>query len=167
MTIRPCQAGDEDALRGVFHSSVHQLASRYYTAEQVAAWAPDSYDHQEWFEQIARLQPFVALVGERIAGYADLQSSGYIDHFFVAGSFAGQGVGNTLMQHIHSAADSQSISKLFADVSLSAEGFFGAHGFVVETRRVVVVRGVEMRNARMSKDLRRDRLHPPMLARRT
>lgn len=165
--IRPYQAGDEDALREVFHSSVHQLASRCYTAEQVAAWAPDSYDHEEWFELIARLQPFVAMVGKRIAGYADLQSSGYIDHFYVAGPFAGQGVGDALMRHIHAAAESQSIRNLSADVSLSAERFFSAHGFTVETRRVVVVRGAELRNARMSKELRRDLVHPPLLEEKT
>jgi putative acetyltransferase len=152
-TIRPYQAGDEEALRAVFRSSVDDLAAPYYTAEQLSAWAPQSYDEREWAERIARLRPFVAIVEHRIAGYADLQPSGYIDHFFVAGAFARRGVGNALMRHIHAVADSRSTHCLAADVSLSAEKFFATHGFTVETRRIVVVRNVELPNARMIKHL--------------
>ena len=38
--IRNFCPGDEPALRAVFHASVHGLACKDYTAEQLAAWAP-------------------------------------------------------------------------------------------------------------------------------
>jgi putative acetyltransferase len=145
--------GDETALRDVFHSSVHRLACQYYTTEQINGWAPTFDDVQEWAGRIASLRPFVVVVGGRIAGYADLQTSGYIDHFFIAGTCARQGVGSALMRHLQIVAESQRLERLAADVSLAAEAFFTSHGFRVETRNFVTIRGVQLPNARMSKPL--------------
>lgn len=87
------------------------------------------------------------------AGFADLQPSGYIDHFFVAGAYAGRGVARTLMAQIHQAAQQAGMPWLWADVSLSAEPFFSRSGFGVEVRQQVEVRGVVLANARMGKKL--------------
>jgi hypothetical protein len=40
MIIRPFRQGEEAALRQVFFSAVHEIASRDYTSEQIEAWAP-------------------------------------------------------------------------------------------------------------------------------
>lgn len=45
------------------------------------------------------------------------------------------------------------ITRLWADVSLRAEPFFAANGFVVEQRQQVERRGVVLCNARMAKTL--------------
>ncbi len=153
MHIRTFRNGDETSLRAIFHSSVHDLARHQYTAEQLDAWAPRQYDAGQWGERIRGNQPFVAEIEGHIAAYADLQASGYIDHFFVAGAYAGRGVARALMAHIHQAAASRGITHLFADVSLTAEPFFEKSGFVVEARQLVEVRGVVLANARMCKEL--------------
>lgn len=149
MLIRAYRPGEEGALREVFHSSVHQRAKRNYSAEQLDAWAPREYDHDWWSNRIRGNRPFVAEVEGRIAGYADLQDSGYIDQFFVAGGHTGQGVGSALMRHLLAEAARRRIGVLFANVSLTAEPFFARHGFVVEARRQVMVRGITLANARM------------------
>lgn len=153
MHIRTFRNGDETALRAVFYSSVHTVACKDYTAGQLDAWAPHQYDAAQWGERIRGNQPFIAEIEGHIAAYADLQASGYIDHFFVAGTYAGRGVARVLMVHIHQAAASLGISQLFADVSLTAEPFFTKSGFVVEARQRVEVRGVVLANARMCKEL--------------
>ena len=89
----------------------------------------------------------------RIVGYADLQPSGYIDHFFVSGADARRGVGRALMQRIHARAAELQLAQLFADVSLTAESFFERFGFRVVERQLAEVRGARLRNARMVKDL--------------
>ncbi|NMM90297.1 GNAT family N-acetyltransferase [Rhodococcus sp. SRB_17] len=134
MRLRPCHPGDEPALRAVFHSSVHQLARPHYTAEQLQAWAPAEYDAAQWAERLRANRPFVAELEGCIAGFADLQPSGYIDHFFVAGDYAARGVGRALMAHLHQVAQQAGISRLWADVSLSAEPFFRRSRFGVEAR---------------------------------
>ncbi|MGY0620261.1 GNAT family N-acetyltransferase [Lysobacter sp. A378] len=153
MLIREYIPGEEAILREVFLSSVHQLARTYYTPEQINAWAPATYDRNKWREKIATIRPFVAVVGSRVAGYADLQASGYIDHFFVSGEFSHRGVGSGLMRHIHDVAEERGLPKLIADVSLAAEEFFTWHGFVVNTRQSVAVMGVALSNAHMVKEL--------------
>lgn len=154
MLIRNFQPGEATALRQVFMSAVHGLARGFYTDGQLNAWAPDMYDKAEWSSRIQSLQPFVAVIGEHVAGYADLQESGYIDHFFVAEAFAGQGVGAALMMHIHQEAARCQVAQLSAQVSLAAEAFFAGHGFVAVRRQSVTVNGVVLDNVLMSKQLK-------------
>lgn len=153
LLIRPFRPGDEPALRSVFHASVHGLASAHYSPEQLAAWAQRDCDAAQWAERMQANQPFVALAGEAgaVAGFADLQANGYIDMFFVAPAHARQGVARALMAHLHQQAALRGISRLWAHVSLAAEPFFAAQGFVVEERQEVERANVVLRNARMAK----------------
>jgi putative acetyltransferase len=106
-----------------------------------------------------QLRPFVAEESGRIVGYADLQqlqqpqNDGYIDHFFVSGDHARRGVGRLLMNRIHERAEELELRALRSDVSLTAQPFFERFGFQVVESRVVVIRGVELANARMEKNL--------------
>lgn len=154
MHIRRYAAGEETALRAIFKSSIHGLARRHYTAAQIEAWAPgeDSAELcEQWMRRIQANQPWVAEVNGKLAAFADLQASGYIDHFFVAAEFAGQGVGNALMRHLHELARSAGTEALFAHVSLTAQPFFRRFGFEVEQEQLVMIRGVELENAVMRK----------------
>lgn len=153
MFIRDFIPGEEAELRRVFVSSVHTLACDFYTQEQLSAWAPVVYDKQKWANKIAAMRPFVATAEGRVIGYADLQESGYIDHFFVSGDSSGRGVGSALMQHIHEVAAQRGLMQLSAHVSLSAEAFFTRHGFLVDGRQTVAVMGIPVTNSRMSKRL--------------
>ena len=153
MFIRNYRIGEEMALHDVFYSSVHQLGKNHYTAEQLAAWAPGSCDQEVWVRRIGHTLPFVAEISRQIVGYADLQVNGYIDHFFVAGSYSRRGVGTALMEHIHSLARERGIFELTSDVSLSAEQFFARHGFSVIERQTPVIGGVTLANSRMRKKL--------------
>lgn len=153
MLIRDFVPGDQAELRRVFMSSVHEIARSFYTPEQLDAWAPSAYDEQRWADKMCALRPFVAVIDDRVVGYADLQASGYIDHFFVSGQFPGRGVGSALMDHIHQVANQRGISELSAHVSLAAESFFSKQGFSVVRRQAATVNGVSMRNALMTKPL--------------
>jgi putative acetyltransferase len=153
IALRDFQAGDEPALRAVFHSAIHEVAIRDYTPVQVDAWAPPEYDAQAWAARVQALAPFVALVDGRVSGYADLQANGYVDHFYVAGWAGGQGVGGALMRRILARAQELEIGELTSHASLTAQPFFAHFGFALVEHRVVDVRGVEMRNAAMRKGL--------------
>ena len=156
MQIRRYADGEETALRAIFHSSVRGLACQQYTPAQIDAWSPANENdeaRQQWARRMHANQPWVVEVDGRLAAFADVQESGYIDHFFVAAEFARRGIGAALMRHLHEVARTQGTAKLLAHVSLAAEPFFRQAGFIVETRQRPTIRGVELDNAVMSKRL--------------
>ena len=152
-TVREFREGDELPLYAVFHSAVHGLAARDYTPDQLAAWAPEQPELAPWTDRMRARRPFVVEEGGRIVGYADVQPSGYIDHFFVSATDARRGVGRLLMERIHARANELQLVQLYAEVSLTAEPFFDRFGFRVLERKVAEVRGARLANARMVKDL--------------
>lgn len=155
LRIRPYRPGDEGALQSVFYSAIHTTAARDYTSDQLEAWAPTMVDRellQQWQRRMQRIAPYVVEVSETVAAYADLQASGYIDHFFVAGLFARRGIGTALMDFILTEADARGISRLSADVSLTAQPFFERAGFQIVEHRIRTIRGVALANAFMQRE---------------
>lgn len=145
--IKPYQPQNAEKLHEIFYTSVHRVAATYYTEKQLEAWAPDSYELEQWQNKMDSLKPFIAYIDEEIVGYADLQDDGYIDHFFVAKPR--YGIGSALMNKILEVANTKSINKLWSHVSLSAEEFFKNHQFEIIERREVIVKGVLLHNAMM------------------
>lgn len=153
MEIRRFRIGDEAALLHVYFTAIHGVASRDYTREQIEAWAPQDLEIGVWSERVRGMNPFVVERENEILGYADVQQSGYIDHFFVSGAHPRQGIGTRLMRRLHEEAEILGLVELTADVSRTAEPFFALHGFQVIERRFPVRRGVTVPNALMRKKL--------------
>ena len=153
LRIRALQPGEALRLYPVFHAAVHRLASRHYTPAQCEAWAPMPFDEAAWVQRIERNRPYVALMGGRIAGFADLQPDGTIDQFFVDAAHAGQGVGGALLAFVLDRARAGGLRQLRSHVSLSAQPLFARHGFAVEQRQTVQLRGMAFENAVMVCDL--------------
>lgn len=151
--IRSFRPGDEPALFRVYFTSIHQIAARDYSPEQIAAWAPADFDTDLWAARVRKLDPFVVELDNQIVGYADIQPDGYIDHFYVSGFHARQGIGTLLMGRIHEEAAMLGTTALTSNVSKTAEPFFARHGFQVVERHFPVCRGVVLENALMRKGL--------------
>ncbi|HEQ1858601.1 TPA: GNAT family N-acetyltransferase [Providencia alcalifaciens] len=148
--IKPYQPQNAEKLHEIFYTSVHRIAAEYYTEEQLEAWAPNSYEREQWQNKMDALKPFIAYIDEEIVGYADLQDNGYIDHFFVTKPRCG--IGSALMNKILEVANIKGINKLWSHVSLSAEEFFKSHQFEIVERREVFVKGVVLHNAMMVRE---------------
>lgn len=155
MQIREFCVGDESALHDVYYSAVHQIACNDYTSEQIEAWAPKEFDSETWCRRLGEIKPFVVEHQGQIVGYADVQSNGYINHFFVSGAHPRRGIGALLMHHIYQAAGKQGITVLTSDVSRTAQPFYRHFGFRIVELRSRVIRGVVIPNALMRIDLTR------------
>lgn len=153
MLIRAFRVGDEQDLYQVFRSSIHGLAMKDYTLEQLNAWAPETVDLSRWRDRMQKIAPFVAEHYGRPIAYADLQPSGYVDHFYVSAPFARRGIGSMLMNRIHDEAAVKGISVLSSDVSRTALAFFEYWGFAIVEERQAIVGGVVLPNMRMKKQL--------------
>ncbi len=153
MKIRKYKSGEEKILRDIFYSSIHENAKGYYSDIQLNAWAPSEVGEQKWANRIKGINPFVIVGNEEILGYADLQDSGYIDHFFVKGGQSNKGIGTELMKWILAEAEKRGIKKLTSDVSLAAQAFFTKMGFEIVRKKKVMINDVELENALMIKTI--------------
>ena len=137
ITIRKYQTGDEQGTWDVFYSSIHQVCSNHYFTEQLQAWAPANIDRAIWQSKIQSIKPFVAIMNEKIVGYADLQDDGKIDHFFVHGDYQAQGIGSQLMTVILDKGATQ--ARLYSEVSHTAKSFYERNGFkVIQVQHVSI-----------------------------
>ena len=152
--LRNFRLGDEAQLRRVFESAIHDVAIRDYSQAEVDAWAPRQFDPSLWACRVQGIDPFVVVRDGEVVAYADVQSNGYIDHFFVAAAANGLGIGRRLMGRIHERARELGIAELTSEVSRTAQPFYMHFGFEIVDRHVNEVRGVGLEYAAMRKLLR-------------
>jgi len=153
MQIRRFVPGEEAALFQIYYSAIHLVAVHDYAQEQIDAWAPSTVDPELWASRIRGINPFVAVIEAEPVGYADVQATGYIDHFFVSGRHPRRGIGRTLMKALESEARRLHLKELTSDVSRTAQPFFEHFGFAVVETRAPVVRGIVVPNAFMRRAL--------------
>lgn len=103
--------------------------------------------------RIKHINPFVMVENDMILGYADLQITGYIDHFFIRGGHGHKGLGSILMTYIINQAIENEINELSSNVSLAAQRFFSKFGFKIVKRKEVNIKGINIENALMTLDL--------------
>ena len=154
--IRHYRDGEESALFEIYYSAIHLIACRNYTSEQIEAWAPRDLEPELWCSKIRCINPFVAVLGGELVGYADLQPNGYIDHFFVSGAHPRKGIGAQLMRHLIAEAERQRIPFLTSDVSRTAQSLYESFGFSVVEQRFPKRRGVVIPNALMRLGIQSD-----------
>ena len=150
VTVRPFHRDDIPVLFELFRGTVHRVNSRDYSPEQVAAWAPEEINPARW-ATLAERYAVVAEVGGEVAGFADLEPDGHVDRFFVHADHQGRGVGAAMMRAVLEEAGRVGVTRLFAEVSITARPFFERHGFDVLAEQQVVVRGVPLTNYRMER----------------
>ncbi|CAH0530438.1 GNAT family N-acetyltransferase [Vibrio hippocampi] len=151
--IRKYQHCDARALWQLKQQTIRRINSRDYSLTQVRAWAPDEIDPAIWQKRVDGMNPFIALIGDKIVGFADLQADGYIDHFFCHADHQSVGVGRALMQQILTQADNQNIARLYSAVSLTAKPFYQHFGFQVVKQQQVETRGETLTNFIMERRL--------------
>lgn len=149
MKIRKFREGDERELWNLFYNTIHNVNNQDYDANQIAAWAPDDLDINIAIQKFREIDPFVVIEVGKIIGYADIQSDGYIDHFFCHHDFQRQGVGRMLFAALEKEARERGILKMYSNVSITARPFFEAMGFSVEKEQVLQVKGQGLKNYRM------------------
>jgi putative acetyltransferase len=132
ISIRNYLPEDVQDLANIYFNTVHRINIKDYTQEQVDVWAPKSrLEAEEWAKKFSKTNPIIALVGEKIVGFAELELTGYIDCFYCHHEWIGKGVGAALMKEVLRKAKSHNIDHIFSDVSITAKPFFEKQGFIV------------------------------------
>ncbi len=144
MIIEPVELGLEKQLWEVFYSSVYQTCVSDYSLEQIQVWAPDQFSEATRLNRVTEINPFVAVLDNKVVGYADVQSDGYIDHFFVHGDYQSMGIGKALMEHLICLCLDQ--IAMHSMVSITAKPFFQKYGFYTVRKNTAKISCVELIN---------------------
>lgn len=155
MLLRPYRENDASRTLDIFLRAVRITASANYSPEQVAAWAPDDIELSAWDSALRALNTEVIEIDGDVAGFTDVASDGYIHMMFVDPTYARRGAASMLLGWAAQTAAVAGAAELFTHASITARPFFEAHGFAVESEQHPVVRGVEMTNFIMRKELGR------------
>ncbi len=153
--IRPYHPNDAPALLALFRDTIRRVNIHDYSPEQIQAWASDDIDLTQWTARFADRFAVVAEAGDplSLAGFTELEPDGHIDRFYVSADHQRRGIGRALMVTVFQEADRQHIPRLFTEASITARPFFESQGFEIIAPQTVVVRDVEFRNYRMSRNL--------------
>jgi putative acetyltransferase len=153
MEIRRYQPGEENAIWNIVFYATRESIARDYHPDLIDRWAPHDKDMEEWATRMGQQNPFVAIVDGLPVGMAELEDTGFIDYFYVHPDFQGIGVGKALLAALEVESERLGISRIYADVSVTAKPFFSSRGFTVVESRSNAILGHSAPNFAMSKEI--------------
>ncbi|MGV8953407.1 MAG: GNAT family N-acetyltransferase [Cypionkella sp.] len=148
MILRAYRPVDADALAQIFYDAVHIGAAPFYSADQLAAWAPLRPSAKTWAARLRGLTTWVALAPQPV-GFMSLRADGYLDLAFVAPDQQGRGAATALHTAVLAHARTQNMQQLHVEASLAAHGFFLRRGWQDLGRQTIERHGQQIDNFRM------------------
>jgi len=155
MSIRPFQPSDAQYIADLFQRSVLELGRKFYSQDQVEAWAARGPTAQSVISRNAahRLTFVYTNPSGDVVAYAELEPDGHIDQVYALPEIAGTGAVSALYDHVEKRAQKLGIEKLYTEASESARRFFLKKNFVECGRRDFELEGVAIHNFAMEKML--------------
>jgi putative acetyltransferase len=151
--LRPFLPADAPICAAIAQASVAELTGDDYTESQQEAWIAAFPDEDELGQLLSAQLTLIATLGESSVGFASLKGPDHIDMLYVHPEAVGQGVATALIDALEKLAGARGATKLTADVSDTAQGFFSQRGYVAQQRNSIP-RGDEwLANTTMTKAL--------------
>ena len=148
INIREYTISDLDNICELFYRTVHTVNAIDYTPAELDAWADGAPDKARWDKDFTERGALVAETDGKLAGFADMDSSGYLDRMYVAADCVRKGVGRALLE----ALEARSTAAVYTTyASITATPFFLKAGYVIIRENTVTRRGVTMKNYLMQK----------------
>ncbi len=154
MKIREYEPKDCNLLAKLFYDTIHVINARDYTQEQCNAWATGNVDLGKWNSSFLAHTTLVAVMdNNHIAGFADMDQSGYLDKLFVHKDYQGIGIASALVSELERRVGRSGVFCFETYASITARPFFEKLGYVVGTENTVVREGISLTNFKMSKKI--------------
>lgn len=141
MHLRTYESSDCEALARLFHETVHTVNAADYTQKQLNAWAPDEVDLQAWDRSLSEHRTIVAVEGDKIVGFGDMNASGYLDRLFVSKDHQRKGIASAICDELERGAKGTAIT---TRASITALPFFERRGYVVMAERQIERGGIPL-----------------------
>lgn len=148
MILREYQATDVKALSALFYDTVHTVNARDYTKEQLDVWATGQVDLEKWNQSLQEHYSIVAVADEIIAGFGDIDKTGYLDRLYVHKDYQRKGIASAICEKLESAVS----GKVTTHASITARPFFEKRGYRVIKEQQVERQGIMLTNFVMEKE---------------
>ena len=100
MEIRKYQAEDLEEIVQLFYETIQTVNRKDYSQEQVEVWSNRCENLRKNKTFFEKLYTVVAVEGEKIIGYGNIDRTGYLDHLFVHKDFQNQGVATAICDEL-------------------------------------------------------------------
>lgn len=139
---------DCEQLAELFYNTVHTVNAIDYKPEQLNVWATGKVDLKEWNRSFLRNNTVVAIEGETIVGFGDMDESGYLDRLYVHKDYQRKGIGTAICNVLENAA---SVNEFTVQASITAKPFFLSRGYLVVSEQEVKRDSIALTNYIMAK----------------
>lgn len=147
MFIREYEPEDCKELGSLFYDTVHTVNAKDYTKEQLDVWATGYVDLEQWNRSLKEHYSLVALDGNRIIGFGDIDQTGYLDRLYVHKDYQKKGVATALCDKLEQAVQ----GGIVTHASITAKHFFEKRGYAVKKEQQVERQGILLTNFVMEK----------------
>lgn len=148
--LRPFLPADLQALVGIYHASVMELAEEDYSEAQREAWA-EIADSEGFAERVAQSLTLLATMEGLPVGFISLKDNEHVDFLYVHPAVARQGIGAMLYDAVEKLALARGATRLTVDASDTARPFFEQRGFMPQRRNTISLGDEWLANTSMEK----------------
>jgi putative acetyltransferase len=151
IALRPYLAADAKRCAEIFRSSIEELASEDYDADQCEAWSSRADDSAAFAKRLSDSLTLLASVDGASVGFASLKDGKVLDMLYVDPAFARRGVGGALVDALVRLAEARGVERLDVDASDTAKALFERHGFVAQRRNLAPIGDQWLGNTTMTR----------------
>lgn len=148
MIIRKYQPSDCKELTELFYNTVHTVNAKDYTKEQLDVWATGKVDFEKWNESLQEHFSVVAVDDETIAGFGDIDKTGYLDRLYVHADHQRKGIATAICNQLEQAVQ----GNITTHASITAKPFFEKRGYKIVKEQQVERQGIFLTNYVMIKE---------------
>jgi len=151
--VRLYKSEDCKKIIKLFYDSVHTVNFKDYNSAQLDVWAPEEIDVDMWDKSLSYNYTIVVEINGLIAGFGDMDDTGYFDRLFVHKDFQGQGVATRIANKLEKYAQQNGITVVTTEAPITARPFFEKRGYQLIKQQSIERKGQTLTNFVMKKSL--------------
>ena len=156
MTFRNAELADLHEMQTLYVEAIESICCEDYDDAQRKEWAATAQNKQRWLDVLESQFVLLAIIDQKIAGFATLKDGEYLDFFYVHKDFQKRGIAKKLLQKMEQKAIELKSDVIWSDISITAKPFFEKNDFLVIAKQSHTRNDVILINFRMRKQLMQD-----------
>lgn len=147
MIIRAYRSEDCGEIAELFYNTVHTVNAKDYTKEQLNVWATGQVDLEKWDKSFREHVTVVAVLDGIIAGFGDIDPTGYLDRLYVHKDYQRKGIASAICDRLEETVS----GNIVTHASITARPFFEKRGYRTVREQQVERQGILLTNFVMEK----------------